>query len=336
MTAGAMVLTVSSRALIDACDAIGIDSEAVLAAAGLTRAEVSDPDARISVENMTALWREAYARAGDPDLALHAVEALPFGAYAVIDFLARTSVTIGSALERISRYFPLINTVVALPITRAGDRVQLDMIDRRGPNKLPRAYAEYTLAAVVLRTRIAAGIEFPLMGVDFAYEAPADHREHVRLFGCPVRFAAERTGVTIAAAVWDTPVQRSDSGLAAVLERHAQMMMAQLPRASDAIERVRVAIQGELKGGDPSLENVARKLGTSRRSMQRRLADEGLTYGEVLDDVRSTMARAYLGQRELSIAEVAYLLGFSEQSSFTRAFRRWTGLAPAEFRRSTS
>lgn len=330
-----MVLTVSSRALLDACDALRIDTDALLAAAELTRAEVSDPDARIPVEKMTALWAEAYARAGDPDLALHAVEALPFGAYAVIDFLARTSGTIGTALERISRYFPLINTAVELPITSTGDEVRLDMLDRRGPGKLPRAYAEYTLAAIVLRTRFAAGSDFPLVRVDFAYEPPSDHREHVRIFGCPVRFNAECTGIVIARAIWDAPLQRGDSGLAAVLERHAQMMMAQLPRVSDAIERVRAAIHEQLKGGDPGLDNVARKLGTSRRSLQRRLADENLTYAQVLDDVRSTMARAYLGQRELSIAEVAYLLGFSEQSSFTRAFRRWTGASPAEFRRAS-
>jgi AraC-like DNA-binding protein len=333
---GATVLTVSSRALVDACDAMGLDTGALLAASGLSRAEVTDPDARIPVEKMTALWREAHARADNPDLALHAAEALPFGAYAVIDFLARTSTSIGAALGRISRYFPLINSVVELPIEVAGDHVRLDMIDRRGPGKLPRAYAEYTLAAVVLRSRIATGAPLPLVRVDFAYEAPADHREHARIFGCPVCFGAPRTGVVLAREVWDTPLERGDSGLAEVLERHARMLMDQLPRVSDAVGQVRAAIHDELEGGDPSLDNVARKLGTGRRSLQRRLADEGLTYAEVLDDVRGAMARAYLGQRGLSIAEVAYLLGFSEQSSFTRAFRRWTGTSPAEFRRAST
>ena len=188
---------------------------------------------------------------------------------------------------------------------------------------------------MVLRTRIAVGIDFPLERADFAYEAPATHGEHVRIFGCPVQFGAESTGIVISRAVWDTPVERGDSGLAAVLDRHAQMLIAQLPQVSDAIAEVRATIQDQLKGGDPTLNTVARKLGTSRRSLQRRLADENLTYAQVLDDVRSTMARAYLAQRELSIAEVAYLLGFSEQSSFTRAFRRWTATSPAEFRRAS-
>jgi AraC-like DNA-binding protein len=333
---GGTVLTVSSRALVDACDAMGLDTSALLAAAELSRAEVSDPDARIPVEKMTALWREAYEHARDPDLGLHAAEALPFGAYAVIDFMARTSVTIGTALERISHYFPLINSVVELPITVTGDRVRVDVVDRRGVGKLPRAYAEYVLAAIVLRTRIAVGVDFPLEAVEFAYDVPTDHREHERIFGCPVQFGAERTGIVLTRDVCERPVERGDSGLAAVLERHAQMLIAQLPQVPDAIASVRAMIQDQLKGGDPSLNNVARKLGTSRRSLQRRLAEENLTYAEVLDEVRSTMARAYLGQPELSIAEVGYLLGFSEQSSFTRAFRRWTGASPIEFRRAST
>jgi AraC-like DNA-binding protein len=334
---GATVLTVSSRALLDAYAALGLDTDALLAAAGLARAEVTDPDGRIAVDKMTALWREAHARAGDPDLALHAAEALPFGAYAVIDFLARTSASIGTALERISHYFPLINSAVELPIELGGEHVRLDLRDRRGPGKLPRGYAEYALAAIVLRTRVAVGIAFPLERVDFAYEPPAAHGEHARIFGCAIRFAAERTGVVLARAVWDTPVERADTGLAAVLERHAQMLMAQLPRVSEPIARVRATIQEQLTGGgDASLDAVARKLGTSRRSLQRRLADEELGYAQVLDDVRSTLARAYLAQRELSISEVAYLLGFSEQSSFTRAFRRWTQMSPAEFRRAST
>jgi len=327
----ATVLTVSSRALVDACDALGLDTDALLAAAALTRAEVADPDGRIPVDKMTALWREAHARAGDPDLALHAAEALPFGAYAVIDFLARTSTTVGAAFERISRYFPLINNAVELRIEHAGEHVHYAMIGRR---ELPRAYAEYALAAVVLRTRIATGIELAIVRTDFAYQAPASTREHERLFACPVAFGAARTALVIARAVWDTPVARGDSGLAAVLERHADMLMAQLPSVSAELARVRTTIRAELEHGEPSLDVVARKLGTSRRSLQRKLAAENLTYAEVVDDVRASLARAYLVRPELSIAEVAYLLGFAEQSSFTRAFRRWTGVAPAAFRRS--
>src|SRR5688572_4061308 len=106
---GAMVLTVSSRALLDACVRLGIDVEAMLAAAQLDRSTVYDADARIPGEKVVALWREAYERSGDPHLALHAAEALPFGAYKVIDFLAGSSTSVGEGLTRVARYFPLIN-----------------------------------------------------------------------------------------------------------------------------------------------------------------------------------------------------------------------------------
>src|SRR5688572_5631164 len=142
---GVMVLTVSSSAVLAACEALGLDTDALLDAARLARSDVEDPDARIPGEKMMALWQEAYARSGDPDLALHAVEALPFGAYTVIDFLARTSTSIGGAIERISRYFPLINSIVELPIENAGDHVRVAIHDPRGPSRLPRPYAEYTL-----------------------------------------------------------------------------------------------------------------------------------------------------------------------------------------------
>ena len=322
------MLSVSSRALVEACARLGLDTDALLASAGLERAQVDNPDGRLPTAKVMTLWREAYERAGDPNLALHAVEALPFGAYTVIDFLARTSSSIGDAIERISKYFPLINTSVQLPIDRDGDHVRIGVM----PVTVPRAYTEYTLAAVFLRTRVATDIAFPLARVDFTYDAPADSSEHARIFDCPLRFGADRSGLIFTEAVWNTPVARGDTGLAAVLERHAGMLLADLPEVSDDVGRIRAAIAAELKGGDPRLDHVARKLGLSRRSLQRRLAEEGLTYATVLDQVRSTMARAYLAQRELAIAEIAYLLGFSEQSSFTRAFRRWTSTSPAEFR----
>ena len=101
--------------------------------------QVEDPDVRLPGEKVVALWRAAYARAGDPDLSLHAVEALPFGAYTVIDFLCRTSATIGGGIERISRYFPLINSVVELPIEQASDEVTMGVVDPRDPAGLPRA-----------------------------------------------------------------------------------------------------------------------------------------------------------------------------------------------------
>jgi AraC-like DNA-binding protein len=330
----AMVLGVSSRALLAACEQLGLDVAALLAAADIDRRALDDPDARLPGERVTALWREALARSGRADLALRAAESLPFGAYAVIDFMCRNSATIGEGMQRISRYFPLINSAVELPIEAGADAVRFAVVDPTDPAGPPPAYVEYTLAAVFLRTRTAVGVPFRLVRVELAHPAPADAETHARIFECPLRFGAPRSQLVIARAVWDTPVARGDSGLAAVLERHAQMLMSELPRAGDAIGQVRAAIQRELGGGDPSLGRVARALGTSRRALQRRLASEGVMFNDLLDEVRSAVARSHLARRELSVAEVGYLIGFAEQSSFSRAFKRWTGSSPADFRRT--
>jgi AraC-like DNA-binding protein len=117
-----------------------------------------------------------------------------------------------------------------------------------------------------------------------------------------------------------------------VLTEHADLLLEKLPRGPDLVERTRRAIGERLRGGDSSLESVAHELGTSARSLQRHLRDVGYTYNALADEVRAATARLYLEQPDIAIAEVAYLLGFADQSTFNRAFKRWTGLTPARSR----
>ena len=329
---GGLVLTVSSRALLDACEQLGLDVQAMLDGVGLERSTVYDPDARIPGEKVAALWKQAHERSGDPHLALHAVEALPYGAYKVIDFLAGSSRSVGEALTRLSRYFPLINSVVDLPIEVRADRATFRFASPRAPAGIPRPYAEYTLAAMFLRTRLALKIQYSLQRVEFAYPQPQDVSEHERVFDCPVHFGTEHTQLCIARSVWDASAPFGDSGLSEVLTQHAQMLLDGLPKDMGITGQVREAIHEELRGGDPALNFVAKKLGMSGRTLQRRLKGEGATYAEVLDDVRASVAQVYLNQKDISLYEVSYLLGFAEQSSFTRAFKRWTGSTPGGYR----
>ncbi|MBV1861620.1 MAG: AraC family transcriptional regulator [Nannocystaceae bacterium] len=329
---GAMVLSVSSRVLLDACGQLGIDTDAMLKAVGLEAAVLYDPDARISGEQVAALWREAHLRSGDPNLALHAVEALPAGAYKVIDFLASSSKTVGEGMSRISDYFPLINNAVELPIDVGTQHVTFGLTFPRIPAGVPRPYAEYTLAAVVLRSRRGFDMDIPLERVEFAYPKPGDTSEHERLFGCAVHFDTRHTRLQISHDVWRLPIARSDTGLCGVLEQHARDLLDALPKRDCVLGHVREAMQAELRGGDPSLANVAKTLGMSGRTLQRKLKEEDVAYAEVLDEVRAGVAQAYLSQSDIALAEVAYLLGFAEQSSFTRAFKRWTGSTPGASR----
>ena len=332
----ATVLNTSSRALLDACRKLGLDTDAMIAAAGVDPSVLSDADGRIAGASVGALWREAYERSGDPHLSLHAVEALPAGAYKVIDFLAASSSTVGAGLERISRYFPLINNAVQLPITLGPENALLRVINPGDPTGVSRPYAEYTLAAVYLRSCHAYRERYPLIRVDLAYPCPGGLAEYERVFGAPVCFGTEHTQLCIQRRVWDRPVADGNEGLAAVLEQHAQTLLAAVPTDAGLARRVRLAIHGELRGGDPMLPHVAKRLGMAGRTVQRKLKEEGTSYADLLNETRSSVAQVYLKERDLSLAEVGHLLGFSEQSSFSRAFKRWTGSTPRQYRISAA
>jgi len=331
-TSTGTVLTVSSRALVAACERLGVDTEALLRAVGISRRTLEDPDARLEGSQASALWKKAYELTGDPVLSLHAAEACPLGAYKVIDFMGANASTVGEAFRYPARYFPLINTAVRLLIDESGDPVTFDVEDESGPAGVSRPYAEYCLAAFVLRVRRTTGVDFPVRRITFVHRRPTDISEHERVFDCPVQFEAEHNRLYLDRKAWETPSTGGDPGLLKVMSEHADLLLEKLPRGPDLVERTRRAIGERLRGGDSSLESVARELGTSGRSLQRHLRDLGYSYHALADEVRSATAQLYLGQPDIAIVEVAYLLGFADQSTFNRAFKRWTGSSPARSR----
>ena len=331
-TSSGTVLTVSSRALVGACERIGLDTEVLLRHAGISREILEDPDARLEASKVSALWAKAYELSRDPVLSLHAAESCPLGAYKVIDFMAANASTVGEAFRYAARYFWLINTAIRLPIDESGDPITFDVVDESGPMGVTRPYAEYCLAAFVLRVRATTGVEFPVRSVSFVHRTPPDIREHERIFGCPVKFEANHNRLDIDRQAWETRATGANPGVLKVLTEHADMLLQKLPRGPDLVERTRRAIGERLRGGDSSLESVARELSTSARSLQRHLHEIGYSYHALADEVRAATARLYLAQPDIAIAEVAYLLGFADQSTFNRAYKRWTGSTPARSR----
>ena len=140
----------------------------------------------------------------------------------------------------------------------------------------------------------------------------------------------------IARNVWDTALVRANHGLFDLLNQHATLLLERLPADAGLATDVRAAIAKELRGGDTGLDHVAKKLGMSGRTLQRRLEALGVAYSDLVDEIRYAISTSYLADRELALCEVAYLLGFADPSSFTRAFKRWTGQTPTEYRLDAS
>jgi AraC-like DNA-binding protein len=172
--------------------------------------------------------------------------------------------------------------------------------------------------------------------VRFRQSAPDDRNEHDRLFRALIRFNSAVNGIVLPRRSLDLPLVKSDPGLCAVLERHMSTLLDKMPRTMSYSIRVRELIANELSTATPSATAAARKLHMSRRTLQRLLEAEGTTFSELVDDLRRELATRYLREPAIAIAEVAFLLGFSEASAFHRAFKRWQGTTPAAYRAKLS
>jgi AraC-like DNA-binding protein len=331
---GGTVLSVSTRALLSACERLGVPTDALLFAAGLDPTLVADPEARLPFEKVAIVWREAYRRSGDPYLALHAAEALPFGAYKVFDYVALGSSTVGHGLEQVARYFKLIHDRVRFTIETQATEVALvlQLDDGSSP---PSSYVEYTFAAIVLRTRARWGYGWPLVRVELASAPPPSRSEHRRVFGCDVAFRTRGNRLVIARDTWETGVCALEPPLFEVVRDRAEHAMRRLPRAASFAETVEATLRSAI-GDELELAQAATRLGTTPRTLQRRLADEGTSFALVRDRARHAAALRLLAQPDVSLGEVSFLLGFSQPSAFNRAFRRWQGTTPLRFRSSVA
>lgn len=296
---------------------------------------LDDPDFRLPAPAVMAIWKSLRERTGDPVLQLAAPSSLPFGAYRVIDYLVGASATVGEGISQFARFFGLIAEAVSLTIEAGRDRYCL-CLNREDGGAVPPVYVDYVFAALVSRVRMRIRADLQVARVELRNVEPHDAgvaATYTDLFKSPVRFGAAEDRLCFNAAEWRTPIEGADAALARLLEEHARILSQPNPRRATGFRAdVQKAVAASpSKGG--SVEEVARALNVSVRTLQRKLVADGTTFKEVADDVRGQLAEGYLNDPKVAIAEVAFLLGFSEQSSFNRAFRRWTGQAPGQWRR---
>jgi AraC-like DNA-binding protein len=309
-----------------------LDVGAILSAARANPEVLEDADARIPHTVLLALWHQAARQSGDNALGIHVAEQLRPGAFDVLDYAIRASSTLGEGLERLTRYHRVLHDAAIVRLSVEGDRAWLTHALPPEATPLPRHVAEFVVAAWLIVSRQATGLDFTPLQVSFRHPPPLDLSEHQRLFRAPVRFSQSANGLAIRRTLLDAPLIRSDPGLCAVLERYVTELLTRIRIDSSVAQRVRHLLAASLPT-TKSAETIARELHMSRRTLHRQLRFEGTSFSELLDDLRRDLAIRYLGEPSLAIAEVAFLLGFSEASTFHRAFKRWRGTTPADYRR---
>lgn len=337
VTAGAkgadLVLAAIVGAVIEAGAMVGLDPPELRQRLGLAGCDFEDPDALLPLETYIAAW-EALTQAKDSaDLGLR------LGAHSsprLLGALGYAMVHAPSALgavELFRRYRRLVSDTLAPEIDIDEARVTYRLV---WPARVARLYqfADCAFQSTLTLMREMAGLprDAPL-AVEACYQCPPPPGpDRQVVLGCPVRFGSPETRFVLRRELLERPLPRANSELFEYLERHAQVVLARLPEGGSTVVRARRLITEGLRAGEPTPLEVAKKLGMSERTLQRRLRDEGTSFAQLLDGVRRELAELYLSEPRIAAHEVAFLIGYSEPSAFFRAFRRWTGRTPQEFR----
>lgn len=316
----------------------GVSPPDLLGAAALDPARLVDPDAYLPRSQEMRLWDEAVRLTGDADFGLHLAEwaaRFPLDHFDVLAFAVRSSPTLGEHYRLAGRYIRLIHDGVYLSLEEDGDVVRL-VHDHSLKQIGPRQPVEGMLALVLLHGRLGIGEEFAPRAVCFTHARPERVSEQARVFRAPVHYGCPRNELVLDRALLDRPQLHSDQRLLAILDRQLGVLLSGLPESRRLRDVVTRHMMDELPEREPVMASIAVKLHMSARSLQRRLQSEGTSFAEVLSDLRRDRALHYLKDRRISIAEVAFLLGFRDVTAFHRAFKRWTGSTPAKHRSSVA
>lgn len=324
--------TLGVRALAAALVARGVDAAAALSRAGIDPASLADPEGRIDLRHAFPFFASTPGLTGDPHFGLHAAALVPAGSMEALEYALRSCATAGAALEQLARYYAVVDDRAALRVERAPGLFALVYTP---PPQLdtPRTAKEFMFAYVLERGRSFIDAPLPLVGVRFRHAAPPGAAVQAAFFGAPVQYGAGVDALDFAPAVEAAPMRAQDPGLSGVLGRVLDDMLQAL-EPKDLLGDVRACIGSLLRRGTPAVDDVARELGTSGRTLQRRLQEGGARFSELVAEVQRELSVAYLRDKKLSVGEVAYLVGFSDTTSFHRAFRRWTGETPGGLRRA--
>jgi AraC-like DNA-binding protein len=320
-----------ATALIPVLRERGVDPEPLLREAGLTTRAFDHPDNVVPFAALCRALRLAVERTGADDVGLRAGMRADLTSLGVLGYFIANSDTVGRGLQALRELLHVHDQGAAPFLFEDGAIAMLgyEVLDPGIAGAEQMSFGALAIGANILRT--LCGPSFKLRAVTFSYRSPADTSLFREFFDAPVRFNAERSALAFDAHWLHRPIKGADAYIRELLD--AKLKDAVAVRREAFEERVQRVVRTLLASGRCGEDDAAKAFGMSRRSLARRLNNSGSSFRSVVDAARFDAARVILGSTQIAIVEVAARLGYSDSSTFARAFRRWSGTSPALWRR---
>lgn len=296
---------------------------------------------KISSEKAFKLWEEARVFKQDPLLHLRVHKLIPYGAYHALELACLSSRTVGDALKIIVRFFNVINPEVTFILEEHHDHHTIEMRPS-GDFSYPHFYPEMVIGGIVMRFKNPMFQIEKFRLVQFMHAPLGNVEDYEDILGTKVLFNQNKNAIVVGDECWHSEVLFSNVELLKSLETYLnnERKIAVEQNAlvdkehENLIEKVQRFIILEISNKDLKINDASLFLGMSTRSLQRYLQEKNTTFSDILDKTRESLAKKYLSEENMSITEIGFLLGFSEQSTFQRAFKRWTNQSPLHYRKS--
>ncbi|WP_434629172.1 AraC family transcriptional regulator [Pseudomonas sp. Z1-14] len=317
--------------IVKALEMDGLDCRALFKQLALDFAALEDPDARFTQDSMTRLWQLAVARSGNPAIGLNMGKVVRPASFHVVGYALMSSRTLVEGFQRLVRYQRIIAESADLSFRHLEESYGL-ILTVHGDHLPPtRQSAEASLACALSLCSWLTGRTLHPVKVLFQGSEPVDLAPYQQAFGAPLVFDAPYDALIFQQEDMEAPLPTANEAMAQLHDRFAGEYLARFS-GSRVTHQARQVLCRLLPRGEPKRDVVAQTLHLSQRTLQRRLQDEGTSFQNLLDDTRRELAEQYLAQPTMTLLEVAYLLGFADPSNFFRAFRRWFGTTPGEYR----
>ena len=306
--------------------------DGLLKEVSLRRTDLADPEARLPYASVIGLIERAAALVGDDSFGLRLGASRDTRERALLGFLVLDSPTLMDAMTNLQRYSRVAREGEIFELERSAAQVVLRFRETDPALRGLRHNSDYIAATLVRTCRDITRKHVSPIRAEFIHGRPNARVDYAHLLGCPVKFQAEWDALIFAEETTRLPVKGADEHLLRVLQSACRRIIGPTPKKRDLVHDVRELIVERLPKGTANIDAIAGRLNMSSKTLERRLAERGKTFSTLLDEIRSGLAKRYLSETDFRLEQMAYLTGYSEPAALVRAFRRWTGTTPIQFR----